>query len=359
MSPSLSQPLGFDAPYARLDIDPSLEIRTVTGIRPYRPQGHVLRKENVKGREVIHNYGHGGAGVTLCWGCAEHAAELVTSPSGTEVSVLGGGVIGLTTALILLKKGYLVTVYADKFSPDTLSDVAAAYWYPVTLYDEMEVSKDYLDQFRDAAQRSFRHFFELMDQPRYGIDWFRFYELADESDFSDVAEPIEGAELYPGHEIVEGPAQTFGYAHARRHLALIIDMSIFLPALVEDVRELGGKLVRRSFTSVNELKDLPAGPIVNSTGMGAKQLFGDNTLIPVKGQVTLLEKRGEIDYGYAVGRGQADYYYMYPRRNGLVLGGTKHVGIDNQAISSIDRDRILQGHQKIAERINTALKNGS
>jgi D-amino-acid oxidase len=44
------------------------------GLRPFRTQS--VRLEHVPGTAIIHNYGHGGAGVTFSWGCAGEAAEL-------------------------------------------------------------------------------------------------------------------------------------------------------------------------------------------------------------------------------------------------------------------------------------------
>jgi len=46
------------------------------GLRPFR--GQSVRLEHEPGTGIIHNYGHGGAGVTLSWGCAEHVADLAS-----------------------------------------------------------------------------------------------------------------------------------------------------------------------------------------------------------------------------------------------------------------------------------------
>lgn len=47
------------------------------GIRPFRPSGVRLETDRLPdGRTVIHNYGHGGSGFTLSWGCARHVLEL-------------------------------------------------------------------------------------------------------------------------------------------------------------------------------------------------------------------------------------------------------------------------------------------
>ena len=77
-------------------------IRVVTGLRPYRPSGFVIRSETFDNKLVVHNYGHGGAGVTLSWGSAELAVEKVLESGRREaVAILGCGVIGLSTAIHL------------------------------------------------------------------------------------------------------------------------------------------------------------------------------------------------------------------------------------------------------------------
>ena len=69
----------FDAPrtFARVKVAPERVIRTVAGLRPYRSSGFVVRAEKMGDTLVVHNYGHGGAGVTLSWGCAREAATLL------------------------------------------------------------------------------------------------------------------------------------------------------------------------------------------------------------------------------------------------------------------------------------------
>ena len=59
------------------DLSDSQILRFVCGIRPCRTGGLRLEIERVAGKHVVHNYGHGGAGVTLSWGCAREAAALV------------------------------------------------------------------------------------------------------------------------------------------------------------------------------------------------------------------------------------------------------------------------------------------
>src|SRR5579883_1222090 len=57
-------------------VDQSRVIRSAVGLRPYRPSGFVLKAETIGHKTLVHNYGHGGAGVSLSWGCATLAADL-------------------------------------------------------------------------------------------------------------------------------------------------------------------------------------------------------------------------------------------------------------------------------------------
>ncbi|MBA3369937.1 MAG: FAD-dependent oxidoreductase [Thermoleophilaceae bacterium] len=62
-------------------VEPRLRQATVrahqVGLRPARPAPR-LEAEQISGARCVHNYGHGGGGVTLSWGCAREAASLLT-----------------------------------------------------------------------------------------------------------------------------------------------------------------------------------------------------------------------------------------------------------------------------------------
>jgi glycine/D-amino acid oxidase-like deaminating enzyme len=72
----------------------------------------------------------------------------------------------------------------------------------------------------------------------------------------------------------------------------------------------------KEFRSREEILRLPEPVIFNCTGLGARALFGDEKLGPVRGQLEVLLPQPEIDYCY-LGSG-----YMFPRRDGVILGGT-------------------------------------
>jgi len=60
-----------------LKIDKPRVLNERVGLRPFRKSGVRLEKEKLRdGRTVIHNYGHGGSGFTLSWGCGENVFEI-------------------------------------------------------------------------------------------------------------------------------------------------------------------------------------------------------------------------------------------------------------------------------------------
>jgi len=64
-----------------IEVEPRLRHAQVrghqVGLRPGRPSVR-LEAEQVGNSRCVHNYGHGGSGVTLSWGCAREAAAILT-----------------------------------------------------------------------------------------------------------------------------------------------------------------------------------------------------------------------------------------------------------------------------------------
>ena len=120
----------------RVDVSLDRVTRTICGLRPYRRSGFVVRPEKIGDTLVVHNYGHGGAGITLSWGTSKLAVDMGAPGHAGPVAVLGCGVVGLSTARLLQESGFAVTLYAKDLPPNTTSNVAGGWWYPVTLFEE-------------------------------------------------------------------------------------------------------------------------------------------------------------------------------------------------------------------------------
>lgn len=290
-------------------------IRTVVGLRPYRSTGFVLRAERLGEKTVIHNYGHGGAGVTLSWGVSHLAVELARDIEQRNVAVVGCGVIGISTARLLQRRGRTVTIYARELPPETTSNVAGALWYPTSIFNSQKVTPEFTEQFRLACRISNRAFQDLVGA-EYGVRWTETFDLQRE------LAPFErelpgGAQLYPETRIHKDARQYFGFPYVRQFNTMMIEPAVYLRALLRDFYIAGGKVVVKELRSREEVAALPEAVIYNCTGLGAKTLFDDATLIPVRGQLEVLLPQPEIDYCYL-----NNSSYMFPRRDGIILGGT-------------------------------------
>ncbi len=338
------------ARFTPVDVRPERVIRTVVGLRPYRRSGFVLKAERFGRKTLVHNYGHGGAGVTMSWGCSTYAADLASAAEPASVAVLGAGVMGLTTGLILARRGARVTIYAADLPPDTTSNVAGALWLPTTLFRESAVDDVFLGLFRETARLSQRRFQHLANDPAYGVYWIRHHQFSRRAPAAPYDDMPGGFDLYPGFEETDDPARTAGYAHAASYHTLMIDPDIYLRALMRDFQAAGGRLVVRRFATDSAVARLRERVVVNCTGLGAKDLFGDDELQPVRGQLTLLLPQPEIDYGYVTGDARG-VLYMFPRRSSIVLGGTQDYSETDLTPDPAQKTRMLSGHADIARRL--------
>ena len=100
-------------------------IREVVGHRPYRPSGFVVKSEQFDDKTVVHNYGHGGGGISLSWGSSALAVRETSGMTPGEVGVIGGGVMGLTSARLLQDAGWNVTIYTRDMARHTTSNPTA------------------------------------------------------------------------------------------------------------------------------------------------------------------------------------------------------------------------------------------
>lgn len=331
-------------------------IRTTVGLRPYRPSGFRLDTESMGEKLLVHNYGHGGSGMSLSWGTGAMAADLALGGSGRRAAVVGCGVAGLTTARQMQRRGFDVTIYAADVPPNTTSNMSLAGWTPTSgLVEGARRTAAWDAQFRRAATIAYREL-QLMVGRGYGVSWLEGYALRSTRPGppSPDSDPLLPDALRP-EAIVLGPGEhPFPTAYATRRASLRIEPSIYLDALVRDVRDAGARIVIRSFDRRRDLAALPEPVIVNCTGLGAGQLLGDRELTPLKGQLTLLIPQAEVDYATfgAATQVAGGFVHMQPRSDGIALGGTSEEGDWTLEPDEEARRRIVEAHIDLFARMN-------
>jgi D-amino-acid oxidase len=339
--PFVVDPLRPRRRFARVNVSPGRVIRTVAGLRPYRASGFVVRAERLGDKLLVHDYGHGGGGVTLSWGTARLSVDELSGWTGRSdrCAVVGCGVVGLATARLLQRRGASVTIYAKDVPPNTTSNIAGAQWGPFSVFERGKTTAAFDDQFNRAARLAWRMFQELPGST-YGIRWIENYSAGDTPNEAPLESPfyVHGVDLRPD----EHP---FPARYVRRFTTMLIEPPIYLTAVLRDFLLAGGKVVVREFMSREELLGLEDSVVFNCTGLGAKSLFADEELTPVKGQLTFLLPQPEIDYITLLD----GPLYMFPRHDGILLGGTFERGNWSLEPDLDIEKRILDGHRRFFE----------
>ncbi|WP_022696016.1 FAD-dependent oxidoreductase [Ponticaulis koreensis] len=323
--------------------------RTVVGLRPYRPQGYRLDWETLGEKTVVHSYGHGGCGVTMSWGTAVVAADYASEAGHEDVAVLGCGVQGLTAALTLARRGHNVTIYAADLPPYTTSNIAGVLWMPTTYFDRRVATPEFLAWDRELIRKAWLGFIPYVNRPGYGVYWADHHSLGMQQR-RDWTEGLPGGDdIYPElTRTTEG--NLFGYAYQQRSKAMIIDPDYYLDAILQDAQLAGARIVQREFADLSEVMALPEQTIVNCTGLGAGVLFGDEDIFPVRGQLTHLLPQEEIKYSY-VAPTDNGVLYMFPRKTGIVLGGTSDYREWDRTPNPAEITRMVEGHAELAGRL--------
>jgi D-amino-acid oxidase len=332
----------------RVDVAENRIIRRVVGLRPFRPTGFVVRAENLDGKLLVHNYGHGGGGVTLSWGTAALAADLVReSGRGGPAAVLGCGVIGLSSARILQERGFDVTIYARRLPPETTSNVAGAMWNPSFVVDRLHRTPEFDAQFERAQKISHRTFQGLVGAD-YAVRWRELFVLSNDPSVNGL--PDWGLpELYPERRVLTAAESPFASPRVVVEDTLFIEPPTYLRALLRDFHLAGGRIVVRELASSAEVLALAEPVVVNATGLGARELFGDRELVAIKGQLTVLLPQAGVNYAVVT-----EDLYMFPRSDGIVLGGTHERGVETLDPDLEAEKRILAGQRAIFEGMRTA-----
>jgi glycine/D-amino acid oxidase-like deaminating enzyme len=295
-------------------------------------------------KTIIHNYGHGGCGITLSWGTAKLAVDLALGQPHRKVGVLGSGVIGLATARLLQDHGFEVTIYTRDLPPNTTSNIAGGLWAPFTIADNDKRTSTFDAQLAQSSRFAHRYFQNLVGD-RYGIRWLPLFMLSEDAEFSLPWTWEVAPELYRVTNLnkVEHP---FPHRGAARIYLMLIEPAIYLPAVLADFRIAGGQVMIRNFRDLAEVMELKEPVIFNCTGLGAKALFNDEELTPIKGQLTFLTPQPELNYMYISGSN-----YMFPRRDGVLLGGTHERGVWTPEPDQDVIVNMLEGHKELAERM--------
>ena len=225
----------------------------------------------------------------------------------TDVLVIGAGVAGLTTAVLLAEEGLAVRVRARQPPRQTTSAAAGAIWGPHLANHESvpRWSHMSLDVFRRLAGRD-----------GTGVRMLGGLEVARPR----IPAPEWMTRLDGFHDCRPADLPD-GFATGWRYTAPVIDMPVYLGYLLRRLLQAGGKLEAGTITSLDEVRT--QAPIaVNCTGFGARQLVPDPELTPIRGELIVVDNPG-LDTFFAEETGESpDLMYILPHGDQLIIGSS-------------------------------------
>ena len=224
-----------------------------------------------------------------------------------DAIVVGCGVIGLTAAISLREAGLEANIVAAELPQATTSSVAAAIWYPYKAYPE--------DRVLSWGHRTYEVFERLSDLPESGVLMREGVEIWHQQ----VPDPW-WADAAPHVRRCHQDELPPGYRDGHAFTAPIVEMPVYLSYLMDRFAASGGNLQQRTLSSLDEVA-AQANMVVNCVGLGARDLVGDNSMQPIRGQVIRVRNPG-LERFILDEDNPEGVTYIVPRSHDCILGGT-------------------------------------
>jgi glycine/D-amino acid oxidase-like deaminating enzyme len=284
--------------------------RITVCLRPFRAAGPRLDVEKVGDKTVVHNYGHGGSGWSLSWGSSSVAVEKAMAAGEREVAVIGCGALGLTSAILLRQAGARVTIYARERPHETPSARATGTWSPDSrIALTTAVAPGFPALWEKMCRKSFHTYASYLGMAGNPVEWTDRYILRDDNTpqrqgsrpeteqlpFAHYEERV--ADLSPRFHDLPPGSHPFPTPHVRRSSSLTFNIASYSRQLVHDFLLEGGRIEPMEFHSPGELNRLQQKVVINATGYGARTLWNDESIVPVRGQIAWLIPQPEVNYG--------------------------------------------------------------
>ena len=332
-------------------------------LRPFRPAGPRVETERLGDTLVVHNYGHGGSGWSLSWGSSARAVRLAMQASPAEVAVIGCGALGLTSAILAQRAGARVTIHARNQLPETTSARATGEWTPdsrIALVDA--AAPGFAAVWEEMARTSFKSHRDYLGLPGTPVEWIDQYAASGGSSNSSRSEEASTGsttpapafasyarsirDLTPRWSSVPADATPFKASSVARSEIMVFNIADYGHTLMNDFFIAGGQFRRADFRTPAQIAALGKKVVINCTGYGARALWRDETLVPVRGQIARLIPQPEVRYGLVY-----RHVLTVPRRDGLVVqsfAGGERQGYDDSR-ESPDRAEAEQAVRTLAE----------
>ncbi len=272
---------------------------------------------------------------------SEHDQHIHSASPADEFIVLGAGVIGLSTALRLQQYGYAVRIIARESTPSTTSDVAPAMWHPY------KVNPD--ERLRRWAAETYRTFQQIKSDAQSGVVPTMIYEY-----YGSSAELPWYADAVPQMRRLAVDEIPAGYGDGFETPSFVIDTKLYMPWLMKNFLAAGGRYEERRVESLEEFI-FYQGHVINCTGLGSRELVGDETVYPIRGQVLRVASEGLDKTRCLIDEdGPLSVSYIVPRTHDVLIGGTATEHDWNQQVDDQTSKELLDKAQVLAPTLHDA-----
>ena len=220
-----------------------------------------------------------------------------------------------------------MTIYAKDLPPNVRSSLATGLYTPDSrICLEQYATPAFKQQWQQMARTSYQTYQGFLGLPGTPIEYVDSYFVSDTADFTRRESPADPrppfadlqreliSDLIPTSADFPPGTHSLGRHHLRRNTELMFNITAYSRVLLDDFHGNGGRIEIREFHGIQDLASLPQKTLINATGYGAKELFGDSSINPVRGQLTRLIPQADLNYGLFY-KGVS----LVPRRDGLVI----------------------------------------
>ena len=318
------------SPLAPVDARPNRIAHVTVCLRPFRAEGPRLDVETVGDKLVVHNYGHGGSGWSLSWGSSTLAVKKALAGGAREVAVIGCGALGLTSATLAQQAGARVTIYAKEPPALTRSARATGVWSPDSrIALERAAAPGFGALWEEMTRTSYRAFNSLVGIDGDPVSWTDRYGLHDippaearalrhhEDPIGFAAYGDRVRDLTPRGENVPSGEHPFPTKYVTRTPTLRFNVAELAHRLMSDFLLAGGRFERMELQSPGQIAQFREPVVINCPGYGARALWKDESIVPVRGQIAWLIPQDEVRYGVSYRN-----VTMLARHDGIVIQQT-------------------------------------
>lgn len=325
----------------------------VACIRGHRERIFQTYAQQIDDKLVFHNYGQGGAGWTFLFGCVNESLRQFEERKISHqqpIAIIGAGCYGFLTAIELARKGYDVKIYA-KDTENIPSNKAAGFFFP---------------RHRKCSTAEEKEIFKMR-----GIESYKTYKL-----ILDGLHPFikSGPKLLPAYfepsidpgfapyiaeSLVERPEEvTINFTNSKKfydaieYKIIFINSAEIMRELKRNIKELNISIEQKEIHSFNNIEEKI---VFNCSGFGAKELTGDQRIVPVQGHLITLQNQKIEELQYMLnfkvfqptleGKPRDELIYFAPREEGI-LGVTFKRGESSSDANQHEFERLLERCRK-------------